>query len=84
MCMFARYSTHMRTNIVIDEELMKQAMRASGAKTKRAAVEDGLRLLVRFGEQQRLLRATRGKLHWEGNLEEMRRDRPLGGRPLKK
>jgi len=66
----------MRTNIVIDDQLMKQAMRALGAKTKRDAVEHALRLVVRTAEQQRLLRSTRGKLHWEGDLAEMRRDRP--------
>jgi Arc/MetJ family transcription regulator len=67
----------MRTNIVIDDELMQQAMLASGAKTKRDAVENGLRPLVRLARQQRLLRSTRGKLHWEGDLKAMRRDRPL-------
>ncbi len=67
--------THMRTNIVIDDELMKKAIRASGAKSKREAVDYALRLVVRVAEQQRLLRETRGKLHWDGNLEEMRRDR---------
>jgi Arc/MetJ family transcription regulator len=65
----------MRTNIVIDDELMKKAIRASGAKSKREAVDYALRLVVRVAEQQRLLRETRGKLHWDGNLEEMRRDR---------
>jgi Arc/MetJ family transcription regulator len=66
----------MLTNIVIDDQLIKQAMRASGAKTKREAVEHALRLVVRTAEQQRLLGSTRGKLHWEGDLAEMRRDRP--------
>jgi Arc/MetJ family transcription regulator len=66
----------MRTNIVIDDKLMKQAMRASGAKTKREAVEHALKLVVRVAEQQRLLRETKGKLHWEGDLESMRLDRP--------
>jgi Arc/MetJ family transcription regulator len=68
----------MRTNIEIDDKLMKQAMRASGAKTKRDAVERGLQLIVRLAEQQRLLRETKGKLHWEGDLESMRLDRPQG------
>ena len=66
----------MRTNIVIDDKLMKQAMRASGAKTKRDAVERGRQLIVRLAEQERLLRSARGKLHWEGDLEEMRLDEP--------
>lgn len=65
----------MRTNIVIDDKLMKQAIRASGAKSKREAVEYALKLVVRVAEQQRLLRETRGKLHWDGDLQEMRRDR---------
>jgi Arc/MetJ family transcription regulator len=66
----------MRTNIVIDDELMQQAMLASGAKTKRDAVENGLRLLVRLARQQKLLRTARGKLQWDGDLQAMRRDRP--------
>jgi Arc/MetJ family transcription regulator len=64
----------MRTNIVIDDELMKQAMRAAGAKTKREAVEAGLRLLLRIKEQSRI-RELRGKLRWEGDLKAMRRSR---------
>jgi Arc/MetJ family transcription regulator len=68
----------MRTNIEIDDRLMKQAMRASGAKSKREAVDYALKLVVRVAEQQRLLRETRGKLHWEGDLESMRLDRPQG------
>jgi Arc/MetJ family transcription regulator len=65
----------MRTNIVIDDQLMKRAMRVSGACTKREAVERGLELMVRLAEQQRLLREARGKFHWEGDLKAMRRDR---------
>jgi Arc/MetJ family transcription regulator len=68
----------MRTNIVIDDKLMKEAMRASGAKSKREAVDYALKLVVRVAEQERLLRETKGKLHWDGDLQEMRRDRPLG------
>jgi Arc/MetJ family transcription regulator len=64
----------MRTNIVIDDELMKRAMRASGAKTKREAVETALRLMVGL-KQQEGIRRLRGKLKWEGDLEAMRRDR---------
>jgi Arc/MetJ family transcription regulator len=63
----------MRTNIVIDEKLMSEAMRLSGAPTKRQVVEDGLRLLVRLKRQERIRRA-RGKLKWSGNLDEIRRD----------
>ena len=65
----------MRTNIVIDDQLMKRAMRASGAATKREAVERGLELMVRMAEQEKLIRSARGKLRWEGDLEAMRRDR---------
>lgn len=65
----------MRTNIVIDDQLMKRAMRVSGAATKREAVERGLELTVRLAEQARLIRSARGKLHWEGDLNAMRRDR---------
>ena len=62
-----------RTNIDIDDELMAQAMRASGLPTKRETVEAGLRLLVKLKAQQRIKR-YRGKLRWEGDLDRMRRD----------
>jgi Arc/MetJ family transcription regulator len=62
-----------RTNIVIDEELMAAAQKASGLKSKRATVEKGLELLVRQERQKEILR-YRGKLHWEGDLEAMRLD----------
>lgn len=65
----------MRTNIVIDDQLMKKAMRVSGASTKREAVQKGLELIVRLDEQERALRSLRGKVHWEGDLKAMRRDR---------
>jgi Arc/MetJ family transcription regulator len=64
----------MRTNIVIDDDLMKRAMRASGAKTKRETVERSLELMVQLKAQERM-RELRGKLHWEGDLKAMRRDR---------
>lgn len=63
----------MRTNIVIDDQLMNDAMRVAGTKTKRETVEEGLRLLIRLRRQERI-RQVRGKLHWEGDLEKMRRD----------
>jgi Arc/MetJ family transcription regulator len=63
----------MRTNIVIDDRLMARAMRASGAATKREAVEKGLRLLLRLKQQEKI-RSARGRLRWEGSLEAMRRD----------
>ncbi len=63
----------MRTNIVIDDKLMKDALRATGLTTKREAVELGLRTLLRL-KQQEEIRRFRGKLAWEGDLETMRRD----------
>jgi Arc/MetJ family transcription regulator len=63
----------MRTNIVIDDKLMEEALRTTGLKTKREAVELGLRTLIRL-RQQETIRTFRGKLHWEGDLEEMRTD----------
>ena len=64
----------MRTNIEINDNLMAEALKAGGFKTKRAAVEEGLRLLVRTQAQGRV-RWLRGKLRWEGSLDEIRRDR---------
>jgi Arc/MetJ family transcription regulator len=62
-----------RTNIDIDDALMAQAMKASGLTTKRETVEAGLRLLVKLKAQQRM-RRYRGKLRWEGDLDQMRRE----------
>jgi Arc/MetJ family transcription regulator len=64
----------MRTNIVIDDKLMQEALVASGVRTKREAVELGLRTLLRLGKQSEI-RKFRGKLAWEGDLEAMRSDR---------
>lgn len=64
----------MRTNIVIDDELMNSALRAAGVKTKREAVELGLRTLVRLRQQEEIKR-YRGKLDWQGDLDAMRTDR---------
>lgn len=61
----------MRTNIVIDDKLMADALKATGLRTKKEAVEEGLRLLVKRNKQQ-AIRKLRGKLHWEGDLDEMR------------
>ena len=63
----------MRTNIVIDDELMRQALELTGLKTKREAVEEGLKTLVRLKQQEKI-RKYRGRLHWEGDLDKMRRD----------
>lgn len=64
----------MRTNIVIDDALMSDALRVTGVATKKEVVELGLRTLVRL-KQQEAVRKHRGELHWEGDLEAMRRDR---------
>lgn len=61
----------MRTNIEIDDDLMRQAMRRSGAATKRAAVEAGLRLLAET-HAQGSIRRLRGKIVWEGDLQKSR------------
>ena len=63
----------MRTNIVIDEKLMKETLRLTGLKTKREAVELGLRTVVRLRKQQEI-RRFRGKLSWRGDLDAMRTD----------
>ncbi len=64
----------MRTNIVIEDKLMSIALKASGLKTKKEVVEEGLRLLVKVKNQSKL-KKLRGKLKWEGNLEKMRIDK---------
>jgi Arc/MetJ family transcription regulator len=64
----------MRTNVVIDDGLMESALKASGRKTKKDAIEEGLRLLVQMKGQEKI-RGFRGKLKWTGNLEEMRLDK---------
>jgi Arc/MetJ family transcription regulator len=64
----------MRTNIEIDDSLMKEAMAAAGTSTKKATVEAGLRMLIATGAQAGL-RELRGRVTWEGNLEGSRRGR---------
>jgi Arc/MetJ family transcription regulator len=64
----------MRTNIDIDDKLMEQAMRSSGAPTKKAVVEEALRMLVRT-QSQASIRRLRGKVKWEGDLDQSRRSR---------
>ncbi|MFA6310106.1 MAG: type II toxin-antitoxin system VapB family antitoxin [Sterolibacterium sp.] len=63
----------MRTNIVIDDKLMKDTLRATGLKTKREAVELGLRTVLRLRQQEQI-RRFRGKLNWQGDLDAMRTD----------
>ena len=64
----------MRTNIEIDDKLMKDALKATGAKTKREAVELGLKTLVQLKAQEKV-RQLKGKITWEGDLNAMRTDR---------
>ena len=64
----------MRTNIVIDDKLMRDVLRATRLKSKREAVEEGLRLLLRV-KRQGQIRDFRGKLAWKGDLDAMRTDR---------
>jgi len=62
-----------RTNIVIDDKLMAEALRATGARTKREAVELGLKTLIRLKKQERI-RGFRGRIEWRDDLERMRAD----------
>lgn len=64
----------MRTNIAIDDELMKQALELSGLQTKKAVVEEALRTLIQIKKQHQI-RSLRGKLRWDGDLNQMRQDR---------
>ena len=64
----------MRTHIVIDEKLMRDAMRLTGIKTEREAVEMGLRTLLRL-RQQSEIRQLRGQIDWKGDLDTLRVDR---------
>jgi Arc/MetJ family transcription regulator len=63
----------MRTNIVIDDKLMNEAMKLTRLKTKKAVVETGPKLLIQLKRQERL-KSLRGKLKWDGDLEKMRLD----------
>lgn len=64
----------MRTNVEIDDQLMRQAMAASGKPTKKAAVEEALRLVVQL-KRQEAIKKLFGKVRWEGNLDDMRASR---------
>ena len=75
LCVLGLKEVHkVRTNIEIDDKLMKDALKATGAKTKREAVELGLKTLVRLRLQEKA-RELRGKITWEGDLNAMRTDR---------
>jgi Arc/MetJ family transcription regulator len=73
MCIISIRHTHVRTNIVIDDSLMRETLQATGLKTKREAVEEGLRTLLRLSRQSEI-RRFRGKLKWKGDLDAMRTD----------
>ena len=64
---------YMRTNIVIDDKLMEEVIKLTGVKTKKEAVELGLLTLLRIKKQEKI-KQYRGKLNWEGDLNEMRAD----------
>ena len=64
----------MRTNIVIDDDLLDDAIKLTGAKTKKEAVELGLRTLIALKKQENI-RKSRGKLHWADDLDQLRADR---------
>ena len=65
----------MRTNIDIDDKLIKDTLEITGLKTKREVVELGLETLLRLKRQEQLAKALRGKVKWEGDLEDMRLDK---------
>ncbi len=64
----------MRTNVVINDSLMEEALKSSGLKTKKDVIEAGLKLVVQFKRQAKV-KNYRGKLKWLGNLNEMRTDK---------
>ena len=64
----------MRTNIVIDDKLMHETLKLTGLRTKREAVELGLRTVVRLRKQE-MVRQFRGKLKWQGDLAALRTDK---------
>jgi Arc/MetJ family transcription regulator len=63
-----------RTNVIIDDNLMESALKVSGLRTKKDTIEEGLRLLVETRSQSKI-KELRGKLKWTGNLDEMRVDK---------
>jgi Arc/MetJ family transcription regulator len=64
----------MRTNIDIDDDLMRRALRATGLPTKKAVVEEGLRLLVKLHRQKAIFKLS-GKVAWQGDLNALRQGR---------
>ena len=74
VCILDYLYAHMRTNIVIDDKLMADTLRATGLRTKREVVELGLKTLLQLRRQAEI-RKLRGKITWEGDLDAMRRDK---------
>ena len=74
LCVYELKEGFMRTNIVLNEELVSQAMQLTGLRTKRGLIDHALRELVRRRQQRRLLE-LRGRVKWEGNLSKMRQGR---------
>lgn len=74
MCMFPSRIHIMRTNVVLDDELVAEAMKASGARTKREAIELGLKALLQMRRQAEFKR-LKGQVRWVGDLDAIRRDR---------
>jgi len=64
----------MRTNVVLDDDLVRSALSLSGFKTKKKAIEEGLKLLIQLNRQKRV-KSFRGKLRWAGNLNKVRTDK---------
>lgn len=64
----------MRTNVVLDDDLINSALKLSGFKTKKKAIEEGLKLLIQVNRQKKV-KDFRGKLKWTGNLNKMRTDK---------
>ena len=75
MCIIIILCTHktMRTNIVIDDKLMADALQATGITTKKEVVELGLKTLIKLKQQEKI-KAFKGKLGWSGDLDSMRHD----------
>ncbi len=73
MCILEGMNTHGRTNIVIDQKLMEETLAATGLKTKREAVDLGLRTVLRLSRQGEI-KSLRGQIEWSGDLAEMRTD----------
>ncbi len=71
---YSQWQMHMRTTIDIDDTLMRHALRATGFPTKKAVLEEGLRLLVKLHRQKSIL-ALHGKVAWQADLHALRRGR---------